>query len=147
MPEQSTMVCLNDELLVGPDLLNNVCGVLLRFREERVPIAADIESTFHQCLIMEQDQPALRFLWRNLETNCDPDIYQMLVMIFGAASSPCTANYVLRKTTDENCEDPLFSPETIEAVKSHFLRISRIERHSQKNRIFFYFAKTSLWVS
>ena len=31
-------------------------------------------------------------------------------------------------------------------LKSHFLRISRIERHSPKNR-FFYFAKTSLWVS
>ena len=34
-------VSLNDELLVGPDLLNNLCGVLLRFREERVAIAAD----------------------------------------------------------------------------------------------------------
>ncbi|KAL9969331.1 hypothetical protein ACROYT_G021531 [Oculina patagonica] len=65
-------VSLNDELLVGPDLLNNLCGVLLRFREERVAIAADIESMFHQCLIIEQDQPALRFLWHNLETNRDP---------------------------------------------------------------------------
>ena len=113
-------VSLNDELLVGPDLLKNLCGVLLRFGEERVAIAADIESMFHQCLIMEQDQPALRFLWRNLETNRDPDVYQMLVMIFGAASSPCTANYVLRKTADDNCEDPSFSPETIEAVERNF---------------------------
>ena len=113
-------VSLNDELLVGPDLLNNLCGVLLRFREERVAIAAGIESMLHQCLIMEQDQPALRFLWRNLETNRDPDIYQMLVMLFGAASSPCTANYVLRKTADYDCEDPSFSPETIEAVKRNF---------------------------
>ena len=30
-------------------------------------------------------------------------------------------------------------------IKSHFLRISRIERHSQKIEILFYFAKTSLW--
>ena len=111
---------LNDELLVGPDLLNNLCGVLLRFREERVAITADIESMFHQCLIIEQDQPALRFLWRNLETSRNPDVYQMMVMIFGAASSPCTANYVLRKTADDNCEDPSFSPETIEAVKRNF---------------------------
>ena len=113
-------VSLNDELLVGPDLLNNLCGVLLRFREERVAIAADIESMFHQCLVMERDQPALRFMWRNLETTRDPDVYQMLVMIFGAASSPCTANYVLRKTADDNREDPSFSPETIEAVRRNF---------------------------
>ena len=75
---------------------------------------------FHQYLIMEQDQPALRFLWCNLQTNRDPDVYQMLVMIFGAASSPCTANYVLRKTADDNCEDLLFSPEMIEVVKRNF---------------------------
>jgi len=35
----------------------------------------------------------------------------------------------------------------LDYLKSHFLRISRIERHSQKIEIFFYFAKTSLWVS
>jgi len=44
----------------------------------------------------------------------------MLVMIFGAASSPCTANYVLRKTADDNCDDLSFSPETIETVKRNF---------------------------
>ena len=46
-------VSLNDELLVGPDLLNNLCGVLFRFREEHIVITADIESMFHQCLIIK----------------------------------------------------------------------------------------------
>ena len=32
-------------------------------------------------------------------------------------------------------------------LKSHYLRKSRIARHSSKNRIFFYFAKTSLLVT
>ena len=113
-------VSLNDKLLLGPDLLKNLCGVLLQFREERVALLADIESMFHQCQVVEEDQPALRFLWRNLKMKQSPDIYQMLVMIFGAASSPCTANYVLRKTADDNCDDPSFSPETIETVKRNF---------------------------
>ena len=39
-------VSLNDELLVGPDLLNNLSGVLLLFREERVALIADIEDSF-----------------------------------------------------------------------------------------------------
>ena len=75
---------------------------------------------FHQCLVIEQQQPALRFLWRNLETNRDPDVYQMLVMIFGAASSPCTSYYVLRKTADDNSWDASFLTETIEVVRRNF---------------------------
>ena len=35
----------------------------------------------------------------------------------------------------------------IKDFKSHFLRKSRIARHSSKNRIFYYFAKTSLLVT
>ena len=34
-------------LRIGPDLLNSLVGVLLRFREQRVGLAADIEAMFH----------------------------------------------------------------------------------------------------
>ena len=37
-------VSLNSQLLQGPDLTNNLLGVILRFREEPVTIAADIEA-------------------------------------------------------------------------------------------------------
>ena len=113
-------VSLNHQLLVGPDLLNNLSGVLLRFREERVAVAADIESMFHQCKVIEEDQPALRFLWRDLQYDRPPDVYQMQRMIFGAASSPCTANYVLKKTAEDNCNDPSFSADTIDTVRKNF---------------------------
>ena len=49
-----------------------------------------------------------------------PDVYQMLVMIFGAASSPCMANYVLRRTALDNYGGTVFSTETIEAVEKSF---------------------------
>jgi len=111
---------LNDKLLIGPDLLNSLVGVLLRFREHKVGISADIEAMFHQCRIIEEDQPALRFLWRNLELQRPPDVYQMQVMIFGAASSPCTATYVLRKTADDNKHDESFSDEAINTVHKNF---------------------------
>ena len=110
---------LNDQLLVGSDLLNNLCGMLLHFREERVALTADIEAMFHQCRIIEKDRPALRFLWRNLESDRPPDVYEMQVMIFGAASSPCTANYILRKTADDNRDDPSFSTTTLETVEKN----------------------------
>ena len=47
-------VSLNDKLLVGSDLLNNLCGFLLPFREERVTLLVDIESMFQQCQISSQ---------------------------------------------------------------------------------------------
>lgn len=113
-------VSLNDKLHTGPDLLNSLVGVLLRFREQRVGLAANIEAMFHQVRIIEEDQPALRFLWRNLELERSPDVYQMLVMIFGAASSRCMANYVLRRTEVDNRQDVAFSTDTIKSVEKNF---------------------------
>ena len=113
-------VSLNDKLRIGPVLLNSLVGVLLRFREQRVGLAADIEAMFPQVQIIEEDQPALRFLWRNLELQRPPDVYQMLVMIFGAASSPCMANYVLRKIALDNREDVSFSEDTMRSVEKNF---------------------------
>ena len=106
-------VSLNYQLHIGLDLLNSLVGVLLRFREQRVGLAADIEAMFHQVQIIEEDQPALSGTW-----NCHAHL--MLVMIFGAASSPCMANYVLRKTALENREDVLFSEDTIQSVEKNF---------------------------
>ena len=37
---------LNSNLLAGPDLLNNLVGLLLRFREKPVAILADMEAMF-----------------------------------------------------------------------------------------------------
>jgi len=56
-------VSLNDLLLQGPDLTNNLVGVLSRFRQEPVAFAADIKAMFHQIYVAEPDREALRFLW------------------------------------------------------------------------------------
>ena len=36
---------LNDQLLQGPDYINNLAGVLMRFRQEEVALVADIEQS------------------------------------------------------------------------------------------------------
>ena len=55
---------LNKSLLTGPDLLQNLIHVLLRFRQHQFAVSADIESMFLQVGVPDRDQPSLRFLWR-----------------------------------------------------------------------------------
>ena len=54
---------LNSNLLTGPDLLNILDSVLLRFREHPVAVLLDIEWMFMQIAVRPEEQAALRFLW------------------------------------------------------------------------------------
>ena len=38
-------ICLNDNLLAGPDLLHGLIGTIFRFREGPIALTADIESS------------------------------------------------------------------------------------------------------
>ena len=54
---------INKELMVGPELTNQIVGTLIRFREERVAFVADIEKMFFQILVSNDHLNLLRFLW------------------------------------------------------------------------------------
>ena len=92
---------LNNSLLVGPDLLQNLLFVLMRFREHKYAISADIEGMFMQVGLLENDQRSLRFLWREDPTS-DVSVFQYARHIFGAKDSPTCANYALRRTAVDN---------------------------------------------
>jgi len=53
---------LNEYWGKGPDLLNNLLGVLVRFRENPVALTADIRKMYHAVKIDELDQHTHRFL-------------------------------------------------------------------------------------
>ena len=53
---------LNDYLLKGPDLLNSLVTILLKFRNGKYSISADIEKMFHQIFVKQNDRNYLRFL-------------------------------------------------------------------------------------
>ena len=89
-------ICLNDLLLSGPDLANRSVGVLLRFRRHMVVIGSDIRGFFHQIYLLESEVPAFRFFWWEDETIRKIVLYETLVHVFGAKSSPAVATFVLR---------------------------------------------------
>ena len=109
-------VCLNDKLLVGPDLLHALIGSIIRFREGPIGLTPDIESMFLQVQFPEQNRSCLRFLWRP-RTNEPVQIYEYQCHVFGAKSSPTCANYALKRVELDNEKD---YPIAAKAIQNNF---------------------------
>ena len=56
---------LNDNLLPGIDLLNNLLSVITKFRNGKYAIMGDIEKIFHRVFVDPKDLDSLRFLLRD----------------------------------------------------------------------------------
>ena len=89
---------LNDYWYKGPDLLNNLFGVTLRFRENPIAISGDISKMYHMVSIPLPDQHVHRFVWRNCETEKEPDTYVKTVLTFGDRPAPAMATTAMRTT-------------------------------------------------
>ncbi|KAL0195042.1 hypothetical protein M9458_008614, partial [Cirrhinus mrigala] len=88
---------LNELLLPGPTLGPSLLAVLLRFREHSVAISSDIRGMFHQVRLLPQDKPLLRYIWRDMQRDRIPDVYEWQVLPFGTTCSPCCASFALQK--------------------------------------------------
>lgn len=110
---------LNSELLQGPDLTNNLVGILLRFRQDPVAVMGDVQSMFHQVRVPVEDRDFLRFLWwpgGNLAKGLEE--YRMTVHLFGAVSSPSCVNFAMRRNAEDHQHE--FSPEVVSTVLKNF---------------------------
>ena len=111
-------VSLNNQLLQGPDLTNNLLGILLSFRQYPIALVADIEGMFNQVKVPPEDSDALRFLWwedSDLEKLSE---FQMTTHIFSATDSPSCANFCLKKAAEDH--KGRFSDEAVSVVDKDF---------------------------
>ncbi|XP_067929658.1 uncharacterized protein [Watersipora subatra] len=95
---------LNDYLLQGPDQMNNILGIFMRFRTGSIAVTCDTERMFYQFKVASRDRNYLRFLWfdsgyKRVQT------YRMNVHIFGATSSPGCATFGLRRLANTTVEE------------------------------------------
>ena len=131
---------LNNYYAKGPDVLNDMIGVLLRFRLGSVAVVGDIKKMYNAIFLSLLDQHTHRFLWRNMNINQNPDHYILLRVTFGDRPSGAIAIIALRNTAemfknefpesssilinDSYVDDIIFSVDSMYVAES---RISEIE--------------------
>ncbi len=93
---------LNEQLLAGPTFGPSLLDVILRFRQHAVAVSGDIKGIFHQVRLLPGDKSVLRFIWRNLTKEDDPDICEWQVLPFGTTCSPCCTIYALQHHAQEH---------------------------------------------
>lgn len=107
---------LNDQLLSGPDLTNNLVGVLTRFREAPIALMSDIKGMFNQVRAAPEDREFLRFLWwPDGDLSREPETYCMNVHLFGATSSPSCASFCLRRVAADHGHN--FDPQVTQTIE------------------------------
>ena len=81
---------LNDCLRSTPPELNDLTGILIRFRMNKFAITTDIEKAFLHVSLDEKDRDVTRFLWPKDPSNPLSSLttYRFKAVLFGATCSP-----------------------------------------------------------
>lgn len=72
--------CLNDFLLTGPDLYNQLSNVLMHFSQHKIAFVGDIKEMLLQIRIKEPDRHAQRILWRDNNQSRKPGVYEIQLL-------------------------------------------------------------------
>ena len=108
-------VSLNNQRFRGPDLTNKLINVLLRFRQYKYCVIADVEAMYLQVKIPEYDRNALRFLWFHEGKVVS---YRMTSHLFGGIWCASSSTFALRHTV---CDFPASDLVTDTVLRSFYV--------------------------
>ncbi|KAL0839000.1 hypothetical protein ABMA28_016997 [Loxostege sticticalis] len=96
-------VSLNDQLLVGPPLQEELRDIIMRWRKHKVAFTGDIVKMYRQVRLHSEDADYHRILWRSSPQE-PVEEYRLLTVTFGTASAPYLAIKTLKQIAqDEEC--------------------------------------------
>ncbi|XP_071095649.1 uncharacterized protein [Haliotis cracherodii] len=136
---------LNDVISPGPKLHSELFDVLIRFRRKPVALICDIAEMFLQIKISPEDRPYHRFLWRSMNTDMPPEVYEFSRLVFGNTSSPFLAQYVTQEHAKAHLVDLPMAAETV--IKSTYMDDSMDSVENVDEGIELYNQLTQLWSS
>ncbi|XP_065354424.1 uncharacterized protein LOC135948897 [Calliphora vicina] len=109
----SNNLSLNDQLLVGPTVQNDLYTILLKFRKFEIGFTADIENMYRQVTIHPADRQFQTILWRNSPDEATRK-YQLTTVTYGTSAAPFLATRTLQQVAiDNSTEYPTESHEII----------------------------------
>lgn len=92
-------VSLNDLLMKGPDVLNQIRAVLLRFRGGRYAALGDIRKMYNSVWLEDREMHLHRFLWRDSEEE-ELGEYAITRVNIGDKPAGCIAQLAMRETAN-----------------------------------------------
>lgn len=114
--KSSSNVSLNDALMTGSILQQDLFDILLRFRLHIVVVTADVAKMYRQVLINERDRHFQRILWRD-SPNKSLQHYVLNTVTYGTGPASFLATRVLMELANQCASS---CPTTSNAIKNDF---------------------------
>ncbi|CAK9834538.1 hypothetical protein ANTRET_LOCUS11054 [Anthophora retusa] len=107
---------LNDIIMVGPTIQDDVFSLITRFRVHAYVLTGDVEKMFRQIVIHPDDAKYQKILWRENPT-VKIKTYRLNTVTYGTASAPFLAVRCLHQLADEEAHA---YPLAANAIKNDF---------------------------
>ncbi|XP_071036497.1 uncharacterized protein [Parasteatoda tepidariorum] len=111
--KQKGSFSLNDCLAKGPNLLELIPVIILKFRENSIGVISDIKGAFLQISVNDKDRDYLRFLWWKDDNKTEIKLFRHCRVVFGVNCSPfllgAVIKFHLRQFDSEIAEKLLYS--------------------------------------
>lgn len=105
---------LNDCLLTGPKLQQDIISILLKFRLPSIVFTADIKQMYRQILINPKHTPYQRILYRFSPSEPIRD-FELQTVTFGVSSSPYLALRTIQQVAQEQEKNFPLACETLQS--------------------------------
>lgn len=112
----STGISLNDLQMVGPVVQPDLISILMRFREHKFVISADIAKMYRQILVMPHERCLQRILWRE-SSDIPLKEFDLNTVTYGQASASFLAVRCIQQLADD-CEAEF--PDIAKLIRTSF---------------------------
>ena len=91
---------LNDLLMKGPNTLNDLFGILLRFRTHTYGLVADIKKMYHTIHTTDRERHLRRLVFRNLDSSQETKVYGPTRVMFGDRPAAAISTVCIKETAE-----------------------------------------------